>query len=188
MGNIVTIHFRQDTLFAVERDDGVFVAVKPICDSLGVAWVPQLRKLKDDPVLSKGVTTMVIPSVGGAQESTCLKLEKVNFWLAKMDSRRIKDENAREKLIAYQEECADVLFGHFQGKRKQPQIALDEEPSESENVKLRMVTEGRQIFGTQASAQLWFHLGLPIVPAMRQDPRQLTIFDYSSIRNVENIA
>lgn len=27
MGNITTLNFRQDTLFAVERDDGAFVAV-----------------------------------------------------------------------------------------------------------------------------------------------------------------
>ena len=30
MGQIITVNFRNDTLFAVERDDGVFVAAKPI--------------------------------------------------------------------------------------------------------------------------------------------------------------
>jgi hypothetical protein len=43
MGKIVTVDFRNDTLFAVERDDGVFVALKPICDSLGIEKVSPSR-------------------------------------------------------------------------------------------------------------------------------------------------
>lgn len=55
-------------------------------------------------------------------------------------------------------------------------------PSEqSEQVKLRMVTEGRHTFGTRASAELWFKLGLPIVPAMLEEPRQMRLFDYELI-------
>lgn len=71
----------------MERDDGVYVALKPICDSLGLAWASQFQRVKDDPVLSEGITTIVIPSPGGAQETTCLKLELVNGWLFKVDSR-----------------------------------------------------------------------------------------------------
>ena len=57
-----------------------------------------------------------------------------------------------------------------------------EEAQESENTKLRMVTEGRQTFGTQAAAQLWFRLNLPVVPAMLQDARQIELFDYSRVK------
>jgi len=187
MGNIVTVNFRNDTLFAVERDDGVYVAVKPICESLGLGWGSQAQRIKEDPILSKGVTTVVIPSPGGAQETTCLKLEYVNGWLFKIDVRRVKDDETRQKVLTYQEECYPVLFNHFHGKGKSPAL-IDEEQQESESVKLRMVTEGRQTFGTQAAAQLWFKLGLPVVPAMRADPRQLTIFDYEAIKTSKEAA
>lgn len=183
-GNLITVNFRQDTLFAVERDDGMFVALKPICDSLGLAWQRQLERIKEDPVLSEGVTMVVIPSPGGAQETTCLKLELVNGWLFKVDSRRVKDEDTKRKLLTYQRECYQVLFDAFYGKRQTPAPSVPEaeETSDNENLKLRHVTECRQTFGTQAASQLWFKLGLPVVPAMLQDPRQMTIFDYGAIK------
>ena len=38
----------------------------------------------------------------------------------------------------------------------------------NEAVSLKIVTEGRQTFGTKAAQQLWFMRGLPVVPAMRE--------------------
>jgi hypothetical protein len=183
VGNIVTVDFRQDTLFAVERDDGVFVAVKPICDSLGLAWNKQLERLKRDPILAEGMTVMGIPSVGGTQETTVLKLEMVNGWLFGIDESRVKDEQTRQKVLAYKRECYSVLFEHFYGKRRKPEPEVVDDPQENESVKLRMVNEGRQVFGTQAAAQLWFKLGLPVVPAMYHDPRQPSLLDYTAIRS-----
>lgn len=183
MGNIVTVGFRQDTLFAVERDDGVFVAVKPITEALGMDWKSQLQRIKDDPILSEGMATITIPSLGGAQETTCLKLSLINFWLAKIDSRRVKNEETRHNVLTYQRECADVLHAHFYGQRQAKPTLIEEEPQENEGVKLRHVTECRHTFGHQAAAQLWFRLGLPVVPAMMHDPRQITLFDYSTIKS-----
>lgn len=184
-GSLITVNFRQDTLFAVERDDGVFVAIKPICDSLGVDWKSQYQRIKDDPVLSEGMVTITIPSLGGAQETTCLKLNLINGWLFKIDSRRVKEE-VKPRLLAYQRECYQVLFEAFYGKQI-PVVELpDEDAQEPEGTRIRMVTESRQTFGTQAAAQLWFRLGLPVVPAMLQDPRQGSLLDYAAIKSASD--
>ncbi len=45
-----------------------------------------------------------------------------------------------------------------------------------ETIRLRMVREARQTFGMRAAGQLWFGLGLPIVPAMRTPPPQRDLF------------
>ncbi len=188
-GELVTVNFRQDTLFAVERDDGVYVAVKPICDSLGVDWKSQYQRIKDDPVLSEGMVTVTIPSPGGEQETTCLKLDFVNGWLFKIDARRVKDDNTRQKLLTYQRECYKVLFDALYGKRApEPDLIDAEDAQESEALKLRHVTECRHTFGAQAAAQLWFKLNLPVVPAMIQEPRQLALWGYSSIRSAGGAA
>lgn len=182
MGQIVTVNFRQDTLFAVERDDGVFVAAKPIAERLGLDWKGQHQRLKDDPVLSEGMEIISIPSPGGTQETTCLRLDLLNGWLFKVDTRRIKPE-LRDAIISYQKECYATLFEHFHGKAKtDPAPKMEDDPQENEAVKLRQVTEARHTFGNQAAAQLWFRLGLPTVPAMLHDPRQITLFDYSAIK------
>lgn len=183
MGKIITVEFRQDTLFAVERDDGLFVAIKPIVQSLGLDWKAQHRRVTDDAILSEGMVVVTIPSVGGPQETTCLKLELINGWLFTIDESRVKDEQTRQKVLAYKRECYSTLFDHFHGKSTtKPAPAIEDEAAENDSVKLRMIAEARHIFGNQPAAQLWFKLGMPTVPAMLHDPRQITLFDYSTIK------
>lgn len=181
---IITVDFRQDTLFAVERDDGVFVAVKPICDALGVAWQKQLERLKRDPVLSEGITMTVIPSPGGMQETTLLRLDLVNGWLFTIDESRVRDDETRQKVLTYKKECYGVLFRHFHGKHAAPSAPEFDVPrvtDEAEGPKVRMVTEARHSFGIPSACQLWIKLGLPVVPAMLHDPRQGDLLNYANI-------
>lgn len=188
MSTIITVDFRNDTLFAIERDDGVFVAIKPICDTLGIAWSKQLERLKRDPILAEGITMTVIPSPGGAQETTLLKLDRVHGWLFTIDESRVKDEETRQRVLAYKRECYSVLFEHFYSKRQPNPVESSEDAQENEGVKLRMVTEGRHTFGNQAAAQLWFRLGLPVVPAMLHDQQQLSLLEYSMIKPATDAA
>ena len=185
VGKIITVDFRQDTLFAVERDDGVFVAAKPIVQSLGLDWKAQHRRLSDDAILSKGMVVVTIPSPGGAQEMTCLRLDLVNGWLFTIDDSRIKDPEVRERVLTYKAECYSVLFQHFYGRQTAPRSEVIEPPTrteESEAPKVKLVTEARHTFGVPSAAQLWFKLGLPVVPAMYHDPRQMDLIDVTKAR------
>lgn len=127
MGKIITVDFRQDTLFAIERDDGVFLAIKPICDALGLKWSGQHDRINRDPILSEGIRVMGMPTPGGTQETTCLRLDLVNGWLFTIDESRVKDEETRQKVLAYKRECHAVLFRHFYGKAEAPE-ALEPKP------------------------------------------------------------
>ncbi len=175
MGNIVTVNFRNDTLFAVERDDGVFVAVTPICDALGLAAAMQRKRIQNDAILSEGGIVAIFPSAGGMQETFCLRLDLVNGWLFTIDESRVKDEETRLRVLSYKRECYRVLFEHFYG-RQAPRAEIVEDGAEAVGPKVRMVTESRNTFGTQAAAQLWFKLGLPVVPAMLASSER-TLFD-----------
>lgn len=187
MGNIVTVNFRGDQLYGFENDDGTFVALKPIVESMGLDWSSQLKRVKRDRILSEGMVGLTTPfGRGGDQECVCLKLELVNGWLFTIGTANITNDEVREKVIVYQRECYAVLAKHFAGKHAglsepKPAETVDD-PHENESVKLRMVNESRQVFGNQAAAQLWFRLGLPVVPAMLHDPRQLNLLDYSVVK------
>lgn len=184
MGNVVTVDFRQDTIFAVERDDGVFVAVKPMCESLGLNWASQFVRLKEDPILSEGIATVTIPSVGGAQETTVLKLELVNGWLFKIDTRRVKDEETRAKLLVYQRECFGVLFEHFYGKRRMEALAENPEhrpfpdwPMEEMRTKRGVVDLYRLTYGPLAAQWISPQVGFPTPPIETVDVgRQPSLF------------
>ena len=185
MTNIVTVDFRGDTLFGFQEGEKTFIALKPMVEAMGLNWEPQRQRIQRDPILSEGASIMKVPfGHGGAQEALCLTLDLVNGWLFTISSDRIKDETVRERVITYQRECYRVLHDHFTGKKKPQDSLVDsEDVAESENTRLRMVTEGRQTFGTQAAAQLWFQLGLPIVPAMLEQPRQISLFDLEQVKH-----
>lgn len=187
MGQIVTVNFRGDQLYGFENDDGVFVALKPIVDAMGINWEGQRQRVQRDPILSEGTCVMQVPFNGSkGQEVTCLKFDLVNGWLFTIDSSRIKDDAVREKVILYQRECYGVLFKHFyKGARpaSEPLILEDhEETANPDASKVRLVTECRQTFGAKASGQLWFQLGLPTVPAMIEQSRQFDLLDYNAIK------
>lgn len=183
MGRVVTVNFRNDTLFAIEQDDGVFVALKPICDSMGLAWGSQHNRLLRDPILSEGIFTTKMPSVGGAQETTCLRLDLVNGWLFTIDESRVRGEETRQRVLAYKRDCYAVLFREFYGKRRAPEpVSLEPNADEPTNIRRSLVTEARQTFGVQAGKELWLKLNLPTTPAMMADADQGALFTYTAIQ------
>ena len=181
--NIVTVAFRNDTLFAAERPEGVFVAVTPICRSLGLDAKKQRERIQRDPILSEGGATMALPSPGGEQETFCLRLDLLHGWLFTIDESRVSDA-ARARVLAYKRECYAVLARHFGASGSNRQGGDLIEPRTDEPLALRrgLLTECRQTFGVQPARELWLRLGLPIVPSMLADPAQGELFTYTALR------
>lgn len=183
MGEIVTVNFRGDELYGFKQHDGVFVAVKPITRALGLDWSAQLKRIKRDPILSEGMAMMATPyGLGGDQEAVCLSMERLNGWLFTIDSGRIPNPEVKEKVILYQRECYDVLYAHFAGKRGGLEPANDlPDGTRTFGESIRLVTEVRQTWGSQAAREIYFHEKLPVTPSMLQQP-QADLFTYTAIR------
>lgn len=57
----VTIPFYEDTLIVQLGEDGeIYVALRPIVESLGLSWGSQLNRIKRDAVLSKKMQTLSV--------------------------------------------------------------------------------------------------------------------------------
>lgn len=175
---ITIVDFHNDPIFAIQCDDGVFVALKPIIERFGLKWHGQYERTMRDRVLREGIRVLRMPSVGGPQETVCLRLELVAGWLFGIDDRRVKAD-AQETVLAYKRECHETLFNHFYSKRPAGQPTAEEIAAvqASEAAKLRHVAEVRLTFGHAAAAQLYIELGLKVVPAMLRDPRMRDLFD-----------
>ena len=109
---LVSVEFHGTTLIATIIDGTPFVALKPICEALGLDRKAQQDRIKRHPVLSKGGVVTTLPSGGGDQQTLMLPLDKLNGWLFGVSVTRVRPE-LRERLTQYQSECFDVLARHF---------------------------------------------------------------------------
>lgn len=118
MSEITTIRFDGDNLQTVRDDKRVWVVVKRVCEALGVDWEGQRQRLRDESRCPWAVAcmTQATGNDGKSYEMFCVDLDTLPMWLATIDVGRVKP-GAREKLIAYQRECARVLRDHFFGAR-----------------------------------------------------------------------
>ncbi len=128
--SIVVVPFRTDQLITIQREDGIYVAIRPICERCGIDWSSQLQRIKRHPILAEAVVMTTTPFTRHGQEEACLRLDYLNGWLMGIDSKRVKEE-VRADVIAYQRECYQVLFEHFYrktvGSGARPRRGLTEE-------------------------------------------------------------
>jgi hypothetical protein len=112
------VDFYGDDLLAILVDDEPFIALKPICDYLGLAWNAQYERVQRDPVLSEVAQLVRITEVGksgGRPEYLCLPLKYLNGWLFGISVSRVK-ESLRDRIMQYQRDCYDVLAQAFQNR------------------------------------------------------------------------
>lgn len=91
--------------------EGEFIAVKPLCEALGIQAHGQYEKLKG----KSWATTQIICAVGAdgkTREMFSIHKDNVAMWLANIDENRVKEE-VRPTLIAYQKETAQALNEYF---------------------------------------------------------------------------
>lgn len=89
------------------------VAIKPICEALGISHKVQIDRLKEDPFLSSTVLlSRTVGADGKSREMVSIPLRYVFGWLFRIDSRNVA-AHAQESVLRYQKECYDALYNHF---------------------------------------------------------------------------
>lgn len=126
MSTLITVPFHRDKLFLVEHNGEPYTPMKPLVEGMGLAWQSQHRKLVSNGK-RWGITEMVIPSVGGDQETMCMPLRKLPGWLMTIHPGKVREE-IREKIVMYQDECDDALWAYWT-KGKAEKADEDGEPS-----------------------------------------------------------
>lgn len=177
---ITIIDFHGDTIFAIESPDGVFIAVKPICQRLGVAWNGQFERIKRDTILTEGIRVIRIPSVSGPQETTCLPLDMINGWLFGIDDRRIENPEIRARVLIYKRECYRALFERFHPAvagappaRENPPATpgLDDLSLREAAHRLAVCREARHLFGPKVARRMWDQMQMPSIDLAEDDAR-----------------
>lgn len=130
MSDLIPVPFRNATLFLADVDGTPYVPMRPVVEGIGLAWQSQHVKLTENPRFSSTVTEIVTVAEDGKQRAmTCLPLRKLPGWLMTISPNKVKPE-IRETVLAYQNECDDVLWdywtkGHAERKPSTPQSFAD---------------------------------------------------------------
>ena len=111
------VPFQGDIIDATQDGRGVWVSLKRMCENLGIDPDSQRKKLQNKPWAVTVLNTATGPD-GKNYEMLTLHLDSVPMWLATIESSRVAPE-IREKLVAYQKECARVLRDHFFGASRE---------------------------------------------------------------------
>jgi len=113
---LTSVPFHGQSLLATLVSDIPHVAMKPICENIGLDWKSQHRKITTHPVLKSTMVIMTtVAEDGKLREMLMLPVKFLHGWLFSIDSNRVKPE-IRERLVEYQTECFDVLANHFMPK------------------------------------------------------------------------
>lgn len=149
MNEVIRVPFSENEITVIEANDKRFVALKPLCETLGLSWPAQYELIHRDPVLRKEVLVLRGQTNGGMQEIAVLPLDFINGWLFKIPAGRYTGAR-RETIIKYQNECYKTLNAYFHhGGAINPDITLEQAKAVSEEI-------ARQV-GAQIDAMLAQH-------------------------------
>lgn len=115
------VNFNDDILMAAQNKetDKIYVGIRWVCEGLGLTVNQakrQIKNVKEDLVLSKGVSNLTLPTNGGVQDVLCIELDFLPLWLAKISltPKMQKDQPfIINKLVDYQLKAKDVLAEAF---------------------------------------------------------------------------
>lgn len=103
------LEFNGKTLMFLAVDGQYWIALKPICEALGVEYTRTFKNAKANPIY--GQLLAVQPMVGAdgkARKMVSLPEKRIYGWLMGIQS------NA-PGLVEYQTKCHDILFDYFHG-------------------------------------------------------------------------
>lgn len=112
------IEFNDTEIYCPVQDSHIFVAIKPICEALGVDPNGQIQRIKRDEILSQlSVSIHAVGRDDKRRKMTCLPHAFIYGWLFTISTDQVKDE-ARESLIRYKKEVYQLLYDHFWNNAK----------------------------------------------------------------------
>jgi hypothetical protein len=114
------------------------VAIKPICEALGIDYARQFSKLKTDEILSSVIGLRPTTGSDGKQyEMTTIPFKFVFGWLFTINPKNVREE-AREAVTHYKLACYEALYNHFAYQNEfleDRQRAIDEKLEEVKQIR-----------------------------------------------------
>lgn len=112
MTELKTIDFHGDKIETFEASGDRWVAMRRICENLGMNWAGQLEKLRNQSEKFSCMDIHTTGPDGKTYEMAAVPTRKLALWLACINPNKVA-AHVRPKLERYQEECAVALNDYW---------------------------------------------------------------------------
>lgn len=103
------LKFNGKNVYFLSVDGTWWIAIKPICEALGVHYEHQRTSLKNDPILGQlPCVHRVVAADGRLRKMVCLPEFFIYGWIFQLRSES-------PELKEYQWKCYEILHNHFHG-------------------------------------------------------------------------
>jgi len=117
-------------------DGGLYVALRPITDFLGLDFSAQRRRVLRDEVIAPRARPVLITAADGRQrEQLCLPLDLLPGWLFGVTTARVRPDLV-DKINRYRADCFRVLWEAFKGEARAGAEESDERSTTGTEVTL----------------------------------------------------
>lgn len=119
------VDFNGAKLIAAKLSDGkIYAGIKWVCEGIGLTRDQaknERKKIQEDLVLKQGGRNLTLPTNGGLQQVSCIDLDFLPLWLAKISitpSMQKESPWTVQRLVDFQLRAKDVLAEAFIKKPK----------------------------------------------------------------------
>lgn len=124
MNEIIRVPFHGTEI--ITTADGKYVALRQVCEALGLDYSAQYRRIKRQPWACIAMMATQLPGDTQTRETCFIDRQTFSMWLATIDTSRVKNTTTRELVIAYQREAAQAIDAYFnRGVAINPRADLD---------------------------------------------------------------
>ena len=103
------LQFNGKNIYFVDKNGEYFIAIKPICEALGIQFIAQFKRLKDDKILGQLLSKQTMVGADFRLRNMVALPEKYIYgWLFSVNSDV-------QLFKEYKMKCYDVLYDYFKG-------------------------------------------------------------------------
>ncbi|MEM7550881.1 MAG: phage antirepressor N-terminal domain-containing protein [Bacteroidota bacterium] len=108
--NYKFLQFNGKAIYSLDVEGEYWIAIKPICEALGVDYIAQYKAVKKNEILGQLLSEQtMVDSAESRRKMVCLPEKFIYGWLFSIRSES-------EELKRYKLECYEVLYNHFHGQ------------------------------------------------------------------------
>lgn len=176
--HLIDVPFNGQVIPTVRTGDSIFVAVKPVCENIGIDANGQIQRIKKQS-WSTTCMTHAVALDGKIREMFMVDRQTFVMWLATIDTSRIRDDLARRLIESYQSDAAKVLEDYFFSKSGQRQLPMTPHEEHMQQIELMQLAKGliHPDF-LEAKARIVLAREMHETPEIDHDAHPLYVQDY----------